>query len=327
MNPSIKSIVPIAAACALALAACGGGGGSGAKPATSNLSDEERIRRIRTLTGSTAPAETNEEINARVAGILERTDSFEMSGLHTEIDHPGDRDPPFLVDPPFSVDVCRIYPPEGACSTAVGFDGAQKAIRIPALEVGSSTKDEIRLTRNGITLGESGGTGDGYMWEAYGAWMRHAFSGVRSARGQPAIDGTSYNFSSRWSVAGGDLTGSLPTDVSATWSGVMVGTPATGAAAGNVLQGDAALTYTLEGGRRTLDAAFTDIKDLDRLAAHTTETVRFDDVPVGTDGTFRRSSTGNYIKGGFYGPGHIEAAGVFEQSNILGAFGATKNDR
>ena len=107
----------------------------------------------------------------------------------------------------------------------------------------------------------------------------------------------------------------------------MVGTPAQGDAAGNVLQGDAALTYTLDGGRGTLDAAFTDIKDLDRLAAHTTETVRFDDVPVGTRGTFRRSSTGNYIKGGFYGPGHAEAAGVFAQSNILGAFGATKNDR
>ena len=208
MNPSIKSIVPIAAACALALAACGGGGGSGAKPATSNLSDEERIRRIRTLTGSTAPAETNEEINARVAGILERTDSFEMSGLYTEINLPGDRDLPFLADPPFSVDVCQIYSPESprACSADVGFDGAQKVIRILALEVGSSTRDEIRLTRNGITLGESGGTGDGYMWEAYGAWMRHAFFGVRSARGQPAIDGTSYNFSSRWSVAGGDLT-------------------------------------------------------------------------------------------------------------------------
>ena len=169
------------------------------------------------------------------------------------------------------------------------------------------------------------------MWEAYGAWMRHAFFGVRSAHGQGTIDGTSYNFSSRWGVAGGDLTGSPPTDMSATWSGVMVGTPRTGAAKGNLLQGEAALTYTLDGGRGTLDAAFTDIKDLDRLAAHTTETVRFDDVPVGTRGTFLKSSTSfeskNYIKGEFYGPGHAEAAGVFEQSNILGAFGATKNDR
>ena len=56
MNPSIKIVVPIAAACALALAACGGGGGSGANPATSLLPDEERIRE---LTGSTAPAETD----------------------------------------------------------------------------------------------------------------------------------------------------------------------------------------------------------------------------------------------------------------------------
>ena len=40
MNPSIKSIVPTAAACALALAACGGG----AKPAPSLLPDAERAR-------------------------------------------------------------------------------------------------------------------------------------------------------------------------------------------------------------------------------------------------------------------------------------------
>ena len=73
-----------------------------------------------------------------------------------------------------------------------------------------------------------------------------------------------------------------------------------------------------------LDAAFTNIKDLDRLAAHSTETVRFDGVTVGNDGTFNSGLTGNRIQGGFYGPNHVEAAGVFEHSNIVGAFGARR---
>ena len=104
----------------------------------------------------------------------------------------------------------------------------------------------------------------------------------------------------------------------------MVGTPETGDHAGNLLQGDATLTYTIAGGSTELDAAFTDIKNLDLLDDHTTETVRFDDIPVGTNGTFEAGLTGNRIQGGFYGPGHVEAAGVFEQSNILGAFGAKR---
>lgn len=313
MNPSIKIVVPIAAACALALAACGGGGG-GAKPATSNLPDEERIR---TLTGSTAPAETDEEISARVAGILGRTDSLIMSTVRGETTHP---DIPSLT--------LRANCRATACSFRDSRSGVSNTTRVRDLEIVSSTRDGIRLTKNGITLGESGRTDDdGYVSEAYSAWMRHAVFGVQSESGSSVIDGTSYGLSLRLAWVAGDLTGSPPTDMNATWSGVMVGTPATGTAAGNVLQGDATLTYAIDGGRGTLDAAFTDIKDLDRLAAHTTETVRFDDVPVGTDGTFETGLTGNRIQGGFYGPGHAEAAGVFEQSNILGAFGATKNDR
>ena len=102
----------------------------------------------------------------------------------------------------------------------------------------------------------------------------------------------------------------------------MVGTPSRGTLRGNVLQGDAALTYTLTG--NSLDAAFTDIKNLDTGAAHSTESVRFDDVPVATDGTYEAGLTGNRIQGGFYGPDHVEAAGIFERSGIVGAFGAKR---
>ena len=302
MNPSIKTLT-IPAAVALTLAACGGGGG-GAKPATSLLPDVERAR---TLTGSTAPTETVEQISARVAGILGRSDSLIISTMRGETTNPD--------VPSFSI---RTDCQAAACSYREATTGVSGTIRLQDLEIVSSTKGGAVLTRNGITLGE-GGTDN---VEAYGTWMRHATFAVQSERG--TIDGTSLSF--RYALAGGDLTGSLPmaTDVTATWRGVMVGTPGTGAAAGNVLQGDAALTYTIAGGRGMLDAAFTDIKDLDRLAVHTTETVRFNDVPVATNGTFEAGLTGNRIQGGFYGPGHVEAAGVFEQSNILGAFGAKR---
>ena len=53
-------------------------------------------------------------------------------------------------------------------------------------------------------------------------------------------------------------------------------------------------------------------------------TVIFSDLEVGPDGTFSRGRSGTRIHGGFQGPGHAEAAGIFEQSDIVGAFGATR---
>ncbi len=57
---------------------------------------------------------------------------------------------------------------------------------------------------------------------------------------------------------------------------------------------------------------------------HAIEAVRFENVAVGTNGTFARGQSGGRIQGGFYGPDHAEAAGVFEQSGIVGAFGAPR---
>ena len=103
----------------------------------------------------------------------------------------------------------------------------------------------------------------------------------------------------------------------------MVGTPRDGPLRGNVLQGDATLTYTSDAGGQ-IDAAFTNIVDLDLRAVHSTRQVRFDNVPVSAGGTFEAGLTGNRIQGGFYGPGHAETVGIFEQSGILGAFGAMR---
>jgi len=101
-----------------------------------------------------------------------------------------------------------------------------------------------------------------------------------------------------------------------------VGRPATGPGRGDRLQDDATLTYSLR--NQSLDAAFTNIQNIDRLAAHSVPTVSFTGVPVDRQGEFQAGLAGNRIQGASYGADHAEAAGVFEQSNIVGAFGARK---
>ena len=296
--------IALALAAPLVLAACGGGGGG--NPAASALPNADRVR---ALTDSLPPAESVAAQGARVDGITGRADSLIVSSLYGETTFPGA--PAFTIRSTCRATECTLREPRSGVSWTLGLQDFQ---------VVPSTREGIRLTRNEITLGEVGADG----FESYGAWMHHAAFGVHSERETVMVEGSSYRVSIRYGIAGGDLTGSEPTALSATWRGVMVGTPATGSTAGHVLQGDAALTWSLEGGRGAIDAAFTDIKDLDRLAPHSTEAVRFAAVPVHGDGTFGTGLAGNRIQGGFYGPDHAETAGVFEHTNIVGAFGARR---
>ena len=119
----------------------------------------------------------------------------------------------------------------------------------------------------------------------------------------------------------GDLT-RRPLTASASWLGIMVGTTTSGDEEGVRLVGTAALSYDMAAGG--LDAAFSGIRNIDRGTAHAIRTVIFSDLEVGPDGTFSRGQSGTRIHGGFQGPGHAEAAGIFEQSGIVGAFGATR---
>ena len=101
-----------------------------------------------------------------------------------------------------------------------------------------------------------------------------------------------------------------------------MGTPIAGDDRGDRLVGTAALNYDMSAGG--LDAGFSGIKNIDRGTAHSVETVIFSDLAVEPDGTFARGQSGALIQGGLYGPDHAEAAGIFEQSDIVGAFGARR---
>ena len=180
---------------------------------------------------------------------------------------------------------------------------------VPATEV-------IALSKHEMTL--FGGEAD--IGRAYVSWMRHGAFQVQATK--QTNDGETVWM--RHGKVGGDLTGYAP-DFSASWRGVMVGTPATGAERGDFLQGDAFLSYGFNAsGFAEIDADFTNIKNIDKNRSLSVASIRFDDVPVYDDGTFEAGLRGNRIQGGFYGPAYAETAGIFEQRIVVGSFGAKK---
>ena len=285
----------------LVLTACGGGdsGGSGGllRPDDSTLA----------LIGATAPVETPGAQSARSPGIVSRADSLIFSTIYGETTH--NELPSFRLNARCSGITCSI--------TEHRF-GYYQTVSLSDMDFASGDVSALG-TKNGITLMSQAGSEDGTEFTAFGAWMHH--SGFAVQTGKEAVQGETVWV--RYGLAGGDLTGRPPAG-SATWRGVMVGTPASGRGAGaHRLVGDASLRYDLNA--RDLDASFTNIKNIDRGAAHSTTMVQFVDIPVTFDGTFSAGLSGNRIQGGFYGPSHGEAAGIFEQSNIVGAFGARRN--
>ncbi len=293
-----RATAAVAAAMALLLlAACG--------DEQSEIGPALDLESVRELTGASAPIEAPAAQTARAPGIVSRSDSLVATTIHGETDDFGN--PTFRLRANCSGTRCRISNPS---------TGFSQIVRLSDLEFQAA--DTVAVgTRHGITLMAGNSRTRDHELTAFGAWMDHSSFTVQIERLREAyvtVDG-------RYGLAGGDLTGMRPSG-GATWLGLMVGTPATGSNRGDRLQGDAALNYDLAS--NSLDVAFSSIRNIDRLTAHATETVMFQDLRIGSRGTFEAGLTGNRIQGGFYGPGHVEAAGIFEQSNIVGAFGARR---
>ena len=284
-----------AAIALLGLTACGGGGGGGGSSSRAPAED------VRQQTGLDAPAETPAAQTARSPGIIARADSLILSTIYGETSHSAL--PTFRLSASCSGTRCTVREPTTGYSDSLTISDLESA-NAPAEAVGSKHGVTLQWQRNS-------------EFTAFGAWLNYSGFAIQSET--DSIDGI--RVIGRYGLAGGDLRGVAPTG-SATWRGLMTGTPATGGNRGDRLHGDAMLTYRLNS--RSLDASFTGIRNVDRNAAHSTATVSFTGIPVSSRGTYRAGITGNRIQGGFYGPGHAEAVGIFEQSNIVGAFGAKK---
>ena len=163
------------------------------------------------------------------------------------------------------------------------------------------------MTKNGITTIAWNGKKLGgsmqsvsYDADAYGSWMDYSGFAVFNTK----VNGD-YNATAQFGMASGDLHGREPKSVydTATWSGLMVGTPTSGADKGDQLQGKAVLTYSNhpddDPANSTVDVAFTEIKNLDRLRNHSVTTISFNNIPVGSDGTFKSASNDKDIQGAF----------------------------
>ena len=289
----------LAVAAVLSLAACVGGSDSGSQP-TLSLDD------IRELTGLSAPIETGPAQQARQQDILSRADSLVGSTMHTEFALPQETVTVRQLSECSGV-TCELLDPVTGETETAGLDTA-------VVELGDA---ESIGSAQGITLMSNSLRRTGVDATSLGAWMEHGSFALNRLR----VIGEGVESDTLHAVALGELT-DRPLTGSAWWHGIMVGTPAEGDDRGDRLVGTAALNYDMSTGG--LDAAFSGIRNIDRGTNHSTETVLFSDLEVGSDGTFSRGQSGARIQGGFYGPDHAEAAGVFEQSNIVGAFGATR---
>ncbi len=280
----------VAASALLILASCGGGGGDrNSGPASFPTSSS-----IQVLTNSQPPQETPADVSSRLAEVISRMDSLFASTWFEQPREPSAS----TLSVPSSCDgtTCRFEPQTGG---SVTYD--QNNIEY------DPTTNKTVLSKHGITITRAGAS--------YGSLMNHSLFSILSD------DNGEANALRRFSYAGGDLTGSRPS-ASATWHGIMVGVPIAAPGRNDFLQGDAILTYDFSGS--SLDASFTNIKDITRNRDHSVPSVRFPDVPVASSGTFQfqDGTKGNRIQGGFYGPGHTETAGTFERSGIVGSFGA-----
>ena len=295
----ILAVSGLAAAAILSLAACGGGGDMSSRPA---LSPGD----IRELTGLSAPVETAQAQRARGDDIHSRADSLILSTTHVEVAFP-DETRALREVATCSGPRCEVLEP---------VTGETYTIDLGDLSPATSDEEAIG-TAHGVTLvSESGRLMDSDV-TSLGAWMEHgsfSLNTQRVIREDAEIDLV-------YTLVLGDLT-DRPLTGSATWLGIMVGTPTAGDDEGDRLVGTAALNYDIAAGG--LDAAFSGIKNIDRGTAHDVEAVVFSDLEVGSDGTFARGQSGARIQGGFYGPDHAEAAGILEQSDIVGAFGAKR---
>ena len=263
-------------------------------------------RSVAEVAGLSAPAETGAEQQQRQQGIFDRADSLIISTIHLEAVLP-DATHRFREVTECSGPQCeRLNPTTGETDTSSL--GEAEIVLGDAEALGSA---------HGITLTSGYARHETVAGTAFGAWMEHSYFGLHD----DDVQGEDAEFHVLRTTVIGELT-DRPLDGSATWLGLMVGTSLLEGNRGDRLAGTAALNYDLS--TSSLDAAFSGIKNVDRGRQHSTETVLFSDLEVGSNGTFSRGQSGARIQGSFYGPEHAEAAGIFEHHEILGAFGAKK---
>ena len=304
---------------------CGGGGSSGtATPTTMNpptanggggqptgpqalptalITDPSAARNF--ITDSTAPTTTVPmEIQA----------AFQMEAMDADT----------FIDSDAFVNGANISAGGGITLNDFTFTSSLENIRMGVADrfnlEGVSSQYSPVMDHSGITFAQyqaAGRTGNDVLeYQSYGGWITNSAFSVdmltidRGSREDSILIGVSY----------GDATGSRPTGTgSGEWKGSAVGVHKT---SGDVIQGTAEMAIVnLNTATNINIIQFVTLKNLN--GGNNVNSISWNNVPIATDGTFS-STTGGDINGAFYGAQGTEAGGTFNHSNIIGAFGATK---
>ena len=134
-------------------------------------------------------------------------------------------------------------------------------------------------------------------------------------------DGTA-GFYRNWAGVQGTLSGSVPGSV-ARWSGPMLGYDG-GHAANEAafVEGLATVAYSLRDNQVSL--GFSEVVSLD--GRRQLDDFGFEDLPLGSSGTFAGGGTAGSVNGALFGASHEEAAGAFHHNSarVTGSFGARR---
>ena len=132
-------------------------------------------------------------------------------------------------------------------------------------------------------------------------------------------DGQPAGFYRKWAGFQGALSGSVPNSV-ARWSGRMVGYSGHAANEAPFVEGLATVGLSLSDSQ--VNVAFSEVVSLDG-SRHLAD-FGFEDLRLGTDGTFGGGGTTGLVDGALFGASHEEAAGAFHHNaaGVTGSFGA-----
>lgn len=172
--------------------------------------------------------------------------------------------------------------------------------------------DEVRVIENRFAGRLSGGRR--LAFQNYAGWLDGSVFGTRRIEITEGSDTTIYYSSHSF----GKASGSNPTGTGmATWSGVVTGI-------NRIDSSHFPFQGTVTVDIDDLANPNVDVSISTReLPGGSATSLAWDDISL-TNGIFEDTDGHQYIKGVFYGDGHEEVGGVFRDSNLYGAFGATK---